>query len=73
MSEDKTAPANEGYGETTDDDPSRSSEEQARRDGVMPAEEERARIMKGDEDSAGLPEELPALLGDRVENVEEPD
>ena len=60
------APGTEGFGETDEGDPSRSSEEQARRDGVMPAAEERAQIREGAQDASGLPQESPALLGDRV-------
>lgn len=65
------APGTEGYGVTAEGDPSRSSEEQGRRDGVMPAAEERAQIREGAQDGAGLPAESPALLGDRVAGVEE--
>lgn len=64
------APGTEGYGETVPGDPSRSSEEQARRQGIEPAQEERARIRKGDQDT-NLPEESPALLGDRMAGVDE--
>ena len=65
-----TPPGTEGYGETESGDPSRSSEEQAHRDGMTSASEERAQIRKGNEDS-GLPQESPALLGDRLAGVEE--
>ena len=50
------APGTEGYGVTDEGDPSRSSEEQALRDGVMPAAQERAQIREGEMDDAGLPE-----------------
>jgi hypothetical protein len=60
------SPGTEGLGVTDQGDPSRSSEEQARRDGVMPAAEERAQIRKGAQDAGGLPQESPGLLGDRV-------
>jgi hypothetical protein len=64
-------PGTEGYGESAEGDPSRSSEEQAHRDGVMPAAEERALVQSGANDGAGLPDESPALLGDRLAGVEE--
>jgi hypothetical protein len=64
------APGTEGYGDTEEGDPARSSEEQALRDGVMPAAEERAQIREGRMDDAGLPKESPALLGDRVAGAE---
>lgn len=63
-------PGTEGLGATVEGDPSRSSEEQAHRDGVMPAAEERAQVREGAMDS-GLPDESPALLGDRVAGTEE--
>jgi hypothetical protein len=66
------APGTEGYGETVPGDPSRSSEEQARRQGIEPAQEERARIRKGEQDT-NLPEESPALLGDRMSGIDERD
>lgn len=65
-----TGPGTEGYGETESGDPLRSSEEQAHRDGITPPAEERARIQAGD-DSSGLPQESPALLGDRLADVDE--
>lgn len=64
-------PGTEGYGDTEAGDPSRSSEEQGLRDGVMPAAQERAEIRQGARDGAGLPSESPGLLGDRVAHVEE--
>jgi hypothetical protein len=60
------APGTEGLGVTDQGDPSRSSEEQALRDGVMPAAQERAQIREGARDDAALPAESPGLLGDRV-------
>lgn len=60
-------PGTEGYGVTDAGDPARSSEEQAMRDGVEPAEEQRARIRTGQPEV----EESPALLGDRMAGVEE--
>jgi hypothetical protein len=65
-------PGTEGYGVSDAGDPSRSSEEQAARDGLVPPEEERARIREGDEQS-GLPASSPALLGDRVAGIDERD
>ncbi len=60
-------PGTEGYGVTDPGDPARSSEEQARRDGVEPTEEQRARIRTGEPEL----EESPALLGDRMAGVED--
>jgi len=65
-------PGTEGYGVSDAGDPSRSSEEQAARQGLEPAEEERARIREGDGQS-GLPESSPALLGDRLDGIDERD
>jgi hypothetical protein len=44
-------PGTEGYGVSGEGDPSRSSEEQAQRQGLEPAAQERARIREGDEQS----------------------
>jgi hypothetical protein len=63
-------PGTEGYGVSDAGDPSRSSEEQAARQGLDPAVEERARIREGDAQS-GLPESSPALLGDRLSGIDE--
>ena len=63
-------PGTEGYGESDAGDPSRSSEEQAARQGLEPAEAERAQIREGQEQS-GLPESSPGLLGDRVAGIDE--
>jgi hypothetical protein len=67
-----SGPGTEGYGvsDPSVGDPSRSSEEQAARQGLTPAEEERARIRDGDEES-GLPDSSPALLGDRLAGIDE--
>ena len=65
-------PGTEGYGASEAGDPSRSSEEQAARQGLEPAEEQRARMREGEEQS-GLPESSPALLGDRVADIDERD
>ena len=67
-----SGPGTEGYGTSEAGDPSRSSEEQAARQGLEPAEEERARIREGDGES-GLPESSPALLGDRLSGIDERD
>lgn len=67
-----SGPGTEGYGTSDAGDPSRSSEEQAARQGLEPAEEERARIREGDGES-GLPESSPALLGDRLSGIDERD
>jgi hypothetical protein len=63
-------PGTEGYGTSDAGDPSRSSEEEAVRQGMVPAEEQRARMREGDEQS-GLPGSSPALLGDRVAGIDE--
>jgi hypothetical protein len=55
-----TAPAKEGV------------EQAEHRTGVSPTPEERAQIREGVEDS-GLPQESPALLGDRLTDVDERD
>ena len=65
-------PGTEGYGVSDAGDPSRSSEEQAARQGLEPAEEQRARIREGDEQS-GLPPSSPGLLGDRLAGIDERD
>ncbi len=67
------APGTEGFGDTAAGDPSRSSEEQGARDGVMPAAEERAQMREGTQDGGALPAESPGLLGDRVAGTEERD
>lgn len=69
-----TAPPTEGYGETVADDPAIGSETQAERAGVTPAPQERAeaREQLGDEIQPGVPEESPALLGDRYRETREP-
>ena len=65
-------PGTEGYGVSEAGDPSRSSEEQAARQGMEPAVEERAQI-RGGEEQSGLPESSPALLGDRLAGIDERD
>lgn len=65
-------PGTEGYGVTDAEagDPSRSSAEQAARQGLESPEEQRARMREGDEQS-GLPKSSPALLGDRTAGIDE--
>jgi hypothetical protein len=63
-------PGTEGYGVSEAGDPSRSSEEQAARQDVEPAVEERAQIREGEEQS-GLPDSSPALLGDRLAGIDD--
>lgn len=67
------APPTQGYGETVADDPSIGSETQAERDGVTPAPQERAESREQLRDSTqpGVPEESPALLGDRYRETRE--
>jgi hypothetical protein len=60
-------PGTEGFGESLPGDPARSSEEQALRAGLEPAEAERARMR---EERSEI-EESPAMLGDRTAGVEE--
>ena len=65
-------PGTEGYGVTDAEagDPSRSSAEQASRQGLESAEEERARIRER-EGQSGLQSSSPALLGDRLAGIDE--
>ena len=67
-----SGPGTEGYGvsDPAVGDPSRSSEEQAARQGIEPAVQERAEIREGGDES-GLPASSPALLGDRVAGIDE--
>lgn len=60
-------PGTEGYGVTDRGDPARSSEEQALRAGVEPAQAERAQIREPDSEI----EESPAMLGDRTAGIED--
>jgi hypothetical protein len=64
------APGTEGYGVTDAGDPSRSSAEQAARQEMETAEEQRARIRES-ETQSGLQQSSPALLGDRLADVDE--
>jgi hypothetical protein len=67
-------PGTEGYGVTDAEagDPSRSSAEQAARQNLESAEEQRARMREG-KDQSGLPGSSPAMLGDRVTDIDERD
>jgi hypothetical protein len=68
----EVAPATEGYGDTVSDDPARSAEYQEQEAGLDTAVEERARIREGAaETTDGMPDESPALLGDRLSDVPE--
>jgi hypothetical protein len=68
----EVAPATEGYGDTVSDDPARGAEYQEQQAGLDPAVEERARIREGStESNDGMPDESPALLGDRLSDVPE--
>lgn len=60
-------PGTEGYGVTDRGDPARSSEEQALRAGVEPAQAERAQIREPESEI----EESPAMLGDRTAGIED--
>lgn len=51
LAEGYEAPATEGYGELTPDDPAWSAEQEERRTGVEPAPEQRARIRQGESDA----------------------
>jgi hypothetical protein len=63
-------PGTEGYGVTGAGDPSRSSAEQAARQEMESAEEQRAQIRES-EGQSGLQQSSPALLGDRLADVDE--
>jgi hypothetical protein len=66
------APPTEGYGDTVPGDPARGAEYDQQQAGVDTATEERARIREGGADATdGMPDESPALLGDRLSDVPE--
>ena len=67
------APPTEGYGESVADDPSVGAETQAERAGITPAPQERAEARRDmtEGGGAGLPDESPALLTDRLAGVDE--
>ncbi len=61
------APPTEGWGDTVPDDPARGAEYDQQQAGVETAVEQRARIREhgADADLGGMPEESPAMLGER--------
>ena len=66
------APPTEGYGDTAASDPAVGAEYQGQRAEVDTAVEERARIREGRADANdAMPDESPALLGDRLSDVPE--
>jgi hypothetical protein len=65
-------PLTEGYGETVAEDPASGAESGEQRRGVETAVEARARIREGDADATdAMPDDSPALLGDRLADVRE--
>ena len=70
LAEASEAPPTEGWGDTVADDPAQGAEYQARRAGVETAEEQRARIREGTGGATqAMPDESPAMLGDRLADV----
>jgi hypothetical protein len=68
----EAAPPTEGYGDTVSDDPARGAEYQEQQAGQDTAVEERAQIREGSAEATdGMPDESPALLGDRLSDVPE--
>jgi hypothetical protein len=68
----EAAPPTEGYGDSVSDDPARGAEYQEQQAGQDTAVEERAQIREGSaETTDGMPDESPALLGDRLSDVPE--
>jgi|ERR671924_1404406 hypothetical protein len=68
----EAAPVTEGYGDTVADDPARGPEYHEQRAGMDTAVEERARIREGSAEATdAMPDESPALLGDRLSDVRE--
>jgi hypothetical protein len=69
------APPTEGWGDTVSSDPAEGAEAAEERAGMETAVEQRARIREGD--AAGylgdVPEESPAMLGDRYADVHRKD
>jgi hypothetical protein len=65
------APPTEGYGDSVATDPAEGAELQAERAGVETAVEQRARIREGREGdrAGGIPQESPAMLGERYKDV----
>ena len=71
LSDSADAPPTEGWGDTVADDPVRGAEATEQQAGLETAVEERARIREGDaaSDMGGIPEESPAMLGERYSDV----
>jgi hypothetical protein len=67
------APPTEGYGQTTPDDPARGAEYDQERADIETAVEQRARIREGGTGASGMPDESPAMLGDRLADVPDED
>ena len=66
----EVATPTEGYGDTVSDDPARGAEYQEQQAGLDTAVEERAKIREGSaETTDAMPDESPALLGDRLSDV----
>ena len=67
------APPTEGYGDTVPDDPALGAESQAERTGITPAPQQRAETRRDmtEGGGAGLPDESPALLTDRLADVDD--
>ena len=66
----EVASPTEGYGDTVSDDPARGAEYQEQEAGLDTAVEERAKFREGSaETTDGMPDESPALLGDRLSDV----
>lgn len=66
----EVASPTEGYGDTVSDDPARGAEYQEQQAGLDTAVEERAKIREGSaETTDAMPDESPALLGDRLSDV----
>lgn len=64
------APPTEGYGETTADDPAQGAEYREQASGVETAVEQRAKAREGtSQETDGMIDESPALLGDRLSDV----
>jgi hypothetical protein len=64
------APPTEGWGDTVATDPAQGAEYQAQRAEVDSAVQERARIREGaGGETEAMPDESPALLGDRLADV----
>ena len=74
LAETSEAPATEGWGETVATDPAVGAEAQAERDGVETAVEQRARVREdAGSDMGGIPDESPAMLGERYSDFRRKD